>query len=69
MEQDSTIGVAQAKILLMNKRDTFDCAGVFINAIGFGIRGLNEKDRDQYDHLDEILCQRSSYDCTTECLE
>lgn len=55
MERDQTIGVAQPKILYMDKKDTFDCAGNFINMIGFGdYRGRNSKDVGQYETSDEI---------------
>jgi GT2 family glycosyltransferase len=55
MERDQTIGVAQPKILYMDKKDTFDSAGNFINMIGFGYyRGRNMKDIGQYDTSDEI---------------
>ena len=55
MEHDTSIGAAQAKILFMDRRDTFDSTGVFLNVVGCGrTRGLNEKDRGQYLNLDEI---------------
>jgi GT2 family glycosyltransferase len=56
MERDASIGAAQAKILLMNQRDTFDTAGSFLNVIGFPYTyGWNERDYGQYDRLYEIL--------------
>jgi hypothetical protein len=55
MEHDASIGAAQAKILFMDRKDTFDSAGVFLNVVGCGrTRGYNEKDRGQYASLDEI---------------
>ena len=55
MEGDVSIGVGQPKILLMNRRTTFDSAGVFVNVNGFGrIRGLNEEDHGQYNVPYEI---------------
>jgi GT2 family glycosyltransferase len=55
MDQDSSIGVAQAKLLLMSKPDTFDCAGATMSVFGDSRpRGWNEKDIGQYDRIDEI---------------
>jgi GT2 family glycosyltransferase len=55
MDNDPSIGVAQAKLLLMDKPDTFDCAGVIMNVFGGSRpRGWNEKDIGQYDQIDEI---------------
>jgi GT2 family glycosyltransferase len=55
MESDPSIGVAQAKLLLLSQRDTFDCAGGFSNVIGVVCeRGYGEKDRGQYYQIDEI---------------
>jgi GT2 family glycosyltransferase len=55
LECDQTIGAAQAKLLFMDKKLTFDSAGVFLNVIGFGrTRGFLETDHGQYDQIDEI---------------
>jgi GT2 family glycosyltransferase len=55
MDKDSSIGVAQAKLLLMDKPDTFDCAGATMNVFGNSRpRGWNEKDIGQYNQMDEI---------------
>jgi GT2 family glycosyltransferase len=55
MDRDPSIGVAQPKILLMDKPDTFDCAGGTMSAFGvIHMRGVNEKDIGQYDRMEEI---------------
>jgi GT2 family glycosyltransferase len=55
MDRDPSIGVAQAKILRMDKPDTFDCAGAIMNVFGVSSPlGANEKDIGQYDQVDEI---------------
>jgi GT2 family glycosyltransferase len=61
MDKDPLIGVAQAKILLMGKPDTFDCAGMTLSVFG-GVhqRGANEKDLGQYDRMEEISCAKGA---------
>jgi GT2 family glycosyltransferase len=55
MDDDVTIGVAQAKILLMDKPDTFDAAGFCMSVFGIALpRGEYEKDFGQFDRRDEI---------------
>lgn len=55
MDTDPSIGVAQAKLLLMDKPDTFDSAGMTLSVFGVGPpRGWNEKDIGQYNQMDEI---------------
>jgi GT2 family glycosyltransferase len=55
MDRNPSIGVAQPKILLMDKPDTFDCAGATLNVFGVSRpRGWNEKDIGQYDQMDDI---------------
>jgi GT2 family glycosyltransferase len=55
MEKDLTIGIAQAKILLFDKRDTFDCVGMTLSIFGNAFPlGWNEKDVGQYDRIEEI---------------
>jgi GT2 family glycosyltransferase len=55
MDKDLSIGVAQGKILLMDKQDTFDSAGATMNVLGDSrSRGVNEKDIGQYDRMDEV---------------
>jgi GT2 family glycosyltransferase len=55
MDGDQSIGVAQAKLLLMDKQDTFDCAGATMNVFGIShTRGWKERDIGQYDQIDEI---------------
>jgi GT2 family glycosyltransferase len=55
MEKDASIGVAQPKTLFMDRKDTFDSAGGFLNVTGFeNTRGHNKKDVGQYNRLEEI---------------
>jgi GT2 family glycosyltransferase len=55
MDKDLSIGVAQGKILLMNRPDTFDSAGATMNVLGDSrSRGVYEKDYGQYDQLEEV---------------
>jgi GT2 family glycosyltransferase len=55
MDQDPKIGVAQAKLLLMDKPQTFDSAGGIMSVFGaIYMRGANEKDIRQYDQIEEI---------------
>jgi hypothetical protein len=55
MDKDPSIGVAQAKLLLMDKPDTFDCVGATLSVFGVSRpRGANEKDVGQYDQIAEI---------------
>ena len=55
MERDESIGAAQAKILFMSQRDTFDTAGGFLNVIGFSTAcGYKKKDIGQYDYVFNI---------------
>ena len=61
MDRDPSIGVAQAKILLMDKPDTFDCAGMTLSVFGDARqRGENKKDVGQYDQMDEISCAKGA---------
>ena len=59
LENNSSIGVAQPKLLLMNKKHAcmhFDSAGGYINPYGLvWIRGAGEKDEGQYDEITEIF--------------
>jgi GT2 family glycosyltransferase len=55
VERDDAIGAAQAKLLLMDRRDTFDAAGGFLNVVGFAAEcGCKEKDVGQYDYIFDI---------------
>ncbi len=55
MTNDKSIGATQAKLLLLNNKDTYDSAGNFINVVGFvKPSGYQEKDEGQYDFLYEI---------------
>jgi GT2 family glycosyltransferase len=61
LDRDASIGVAQAKILLMKKPDMFDCVGMTLNVFGeVHQRGENEKDFGQYDQMDEISCAKGA---------
>jgi len=54
LESDSTIGIAQAKLLL--DKNTIDSVGGELNCYGFGrIRGHKEADNGQYDKISEIF--------------
>jgi len=56
MELDKNIGVAQAKLLIMNKNRVIDCAGALISRIGQVIScGYGQKDLGQYDCIREIF--------------
>lgn len=55
LDSDQSIGVAQPKLLLMDKLH-FDSAGGFINPYGLvSIRGAGEKDVGQYEQVSEIF--------------
>jgi len=55
LETDSSIGIAQAKLLMLDHKDIIDHAGGFINPYGFvSVRGRKEKDMGQYDKISEI---------------
>ena len=55
MDNDLSIGVAQAKTLIMDKPDIFDSAGFLMDVFGVAhLRGYNEKDIGQYDNLSKI---------------
>jgi len=60
MEMDETIGAAQSKLLLFDRK-TIDSTGDFINFVGKGwLRGYGEVDRGQYDHQKEIFSARGA---------
>jgi len=60
MESDKTIGAAQSKLLLFDRK-TIDSAGDFINSYGRGwIRGHEEEDKGQYDRIIEIFSARAA---------
>ncbi len=56
MQNDSTIGIAQCKLLLMLDPKRFDGAGQMSDFYGFAIaRGNKEIDHGQYDEIKEIF--------------
>jgi GT2 family glycosyltransferase len=60
MESDGTIGAAQSKLLLFDRK-TIDSAGDFINSYGKGwMRGHGEEDEGQYGRTDEIFSARGA---------
>jgi hypothetical protein len=60
LEKDSLIGIAQPKILLMDKRH-FDSAGGYINPYGLvWVRGVGEEDQGQYNDIEEIFCAKGA---------
>jgi len=55
LENDSSIGIAQPKLLLMDKKH-FDSAGGYINSHGLvWTRGSGERDIGQYEKVEEIF--------------
>lgn len=55
LEKDPSIGIAQPKLLLMDKKH-FDSAGGYVNPYGLvWIRGAQQKDEGQYDEITEIF--------------
>jgi GT2 family glycosyltransferase len=61
MEKDSSIGVAQAKLLLADKPDSFDCVGMNLSVFGGVLpEGWNEKDTGQYDKMKDISCAKGA---------
>jgi hypothetical protein len=60
MERDPMIGAAQGKILSMLDRRTIDCAGGFLDSLGFTYRrGHNEEDRGYYNEICECFLVHS----------
>ncbi len=56
LDNDSQVGAAQSKILSLGNNNLIDCAGGFLNPFGLAIeRGFMEKDRGQYDKIDDIF--------------
>lgn len=65
MENDSTIGACQCKLLLMKERNRIDYVGDYISNLGFLIQRVQggEIDRGQADSRDEILSAKSAAMC------
>jgi len=56
LQSDGSVGAAQSKLLLMNERNRFDCAGGFIDYYGYSWeRGRNEEDEGQYDRVADVF--------------
>lgn len=62
LENDSSIGACQCKLLLMSERTKLDYAGDYISNLGFLVQRVNagEEDRGQVDTRDEILSAKSA---------
>jgi len=59
MESNSTVGVAQSKLLIMDSNKIFSAGGHFDH---FGLcykRGFGEEDQGRYDKLDEVFFAQS----------
>ncbi len=58
---DLTIGSAQSKLLRMEPRDTYDCAGDYLTPFGFlSERARAAKDTGQFDYVADILSAKSA---------
>jgi len=61
MQSDKSIGSAQSKLLKIEPRNYFDCAGDYLGPLGFLIeRSRGVKDRGQFDYIAEILSAKSA---------
>jgi GT2 family glycosyltransferase len=63
MDLDYSIGACQSKLLQMNNPEFFDSAGDFIDKYGVMMRrggDLSEKDKGQYDKIEEIFSARGA---------
>ena len=61
LQQDKTIGSAQAKLLRMNTDKLYDCAGDYLGPLGFLIeRSRGAKDTGQLDFIANILSAKSA---------
>ena len=61
MELNPDVGIAQSKLLLLNNPRLIDCAGGFIDPFGYGYeRGHLEKDKGQYDKVDNIFYSKGA---------
>ena len=61
MENDSSIGAAQAKLLRMDTDNLYDCAGDYLGPLGFLIeRSRGAKDVGQFDFITDILSAKSA---------
>jgi GT2 family glycosyltransferase len=63
MQSDLTIGAAQAKLLSLDDKSTFDSAGDYLDFYGFSFRRGGdwlEKDSGQYDTIQDIFSARGA---------
>lgn len=61
MQSDKSIGSAQSKLLKIEPRDYFDCAGDYLGPLGFLVeRSRGTKDVGQFDFVAEILSAKSA---------
>lgn len=61
LENDNTIGAAQAKLLRMDREEFYDCAGDYLGPLGFLIeRARGAKDTGQFDFVTDILNAKSA---------
>lgn len=60
-EADNTIGAAQSKLLKTEPRNYFDCAGDYLNPLGFLVeRSRGAEDKGQFDFIADILSAKSA---------
>lgn len=61
LEQDSTIGAAQSKLLKLDQRDIFDYAGDYLTPFGFlSERARGAKDNGQFNYIADIFSAKSA---------
>lgn len=61
LENDDSIGFAQAKLLRMNTENLYDCAGDYLGPLGFLIeRSRGARDTGQFDFITDILSAKSA---------
>lgn len=61
LENDNSIGAAQAKLLRMGIDNLYDCAGDYLGPLGFLIeRSRGAKDAGQFDFIADILSAKSA---------
>ncbi len=61
MRSDKSIGSAQSKLLKIEPRDRFDCAGDYLGPLGFLVgRSQEAKDIGQFDFITDIFSAKSA---------
>ena len=61
LENDTSIGAGQAKLLQMDKPDYYDCAGDYFGPLGFLVdRAKRKKDVGQFDKIEDIFNAKSA---------